>query len=62
MLDPSGRITVDWGVAGIPESYLVDPDGVVRSKITGGVRADGLEELLAEAKRLDAAAGSGTGG
>ena len=54
----SGRITVEWGVAGIPESYLVDPDGVVRSKITGGVRAEGLDDLLARAKQADAEAGA----
>lgn len=45
-----GRIALDYGVAGIPESYLIDPDGVVVAKITGGVRADGLEGLLADAK------------
>ena len=55
--DPRGAIALDWGVAGIPESYLVDPDGVVRSKITGGVRADGLDELLALARQADADAG-----
>ena len=57
--DPRGAIALDWGVAGIPESYLVDPDGVVRSKITGGVRADGLDELLARVKEADEAAGVG---
>ena len=57
--DPRGAVALDWGVAGIPESYLVDPDGVVRSKITGGVRADGLDELLARAKQADAEAGAG---
>lgn len=38
-----------WGVAGVPESYLVAPDGTVVAKIVGGVRFDQLEALLAGA-------------
>ena len=44
---------VDWGVAGIPESYLVDPNGVVLSRIVGGVNADALEVLLGRAKAVE---------
>ena len=47
--DPDGRVALDFGVAGIPESFLVSPDGVIVSKILGGVRADDLERLLAQA-------------
>lgn len=50
LTDPDGRIALDFGVAGVPESFLVDPDGVVRSKILGGVRAVDLDRLLAEAR------------
>jgi cytochrome c biogenesis protein CcmG/thiol:disulfide interchange protein DsbE len=42
---------VDWGVRGVPESFLVGPDGTVLTRIVGGVTASGLERLLAEAKR-----------
>jgi cytochrome c biogenesis protein CcmG/thiol:disulfide interchange protein DsbE len=45
---------VDWGVAGIPESYLVDPTGIVLSRIVGGVNADALELLLNRAKAVEA--------
>jgi cytochrome c biogenesis protein CcmG/thiol:disulfide interchange protein DsbE len=48
--DPKGAIALDWGVRGLPESYLVDPHGYVLYKITGGADADGLEALLREAK------------
>lgn len=48
--DPDGRIAVSYGVAGVPESYLVAPDGTVAAKLTGGVKASGLERLLAEAQ------------
>ena len=40
---------VDFGVRGVPESFLVDPDGVVRTRLVGGVTADGLSALLRQA-------------
>lgn len=48
--DPSGRIALDWGVRGPPESFLVDPDGFVLFKITGEVDADGLDRLVRQAR------------
>lgn len=45
-----GQSTViaDWGVSGVPESYVVDPGGLVAAKVVGGVTAAGLDGLLAE--------------
>ena len=45
-----GQSTViaDWGVAGVPESYVVDPGGLVAAKVVGGVTAAGLDDLLAD--------------
>jgi len=53
-----GRIALSYGVAGIPESFLVNPDGVIVAKITGGVTADGLDALIAEAALLEEANGT----
>lgn len=41
---------VDWGVRGVPESFLVSPDGFVLSRIVGGVEFEPLEDLLRRAK------------
>ena len=46
--DPDGRIALDWGLTGVPESFLVDPAGIVRAKIIGGVTDIELEKLLAD--------------
>ncbi len=46
--DPEGRIALDYGVRGVPESFLIDPDGYVVAKITGGVRESELEALLTQ--------------
>ena len=46
--DEDGAIATAWGVSGVPESYLVAPDGTVVAKLIGGVRYDRLEEFFAE--------------
>jgi len=46
----SDRAAVDYGVTGVPESFLIDPDGVVVAKLTGGVQRASLERLLTDAK------------
>jgi cytochrome c biogenesis protein CcmG/thiol:disulfide interchange protein DsbE len=42
----TGPDALEWGVAGVPESYVVDPLGFVRFKVIGGVTAAGLDEAL----------------
>ena len=54
--DPGSK--VDFGVRGIPESFLVDPNGFVVSKLVGGVNADLLDDLLTRARAQAARAGS----
>jgi cytochrome c biogenesis protein CcmG, thiol:disulfide interchange protein DsbE len=34
-VDPNGKAAIDWGVYGIPESYLVGPDGTILYKKVG---------------------------
>jgi cytochrome c biogenesis protein CcmG/thiol:disulfide interchange protein DsbE len=50
-----GQAVVDYGVSGIPESYLVDPAGTVVAKYVGGVVAAQLNNFIA---RSSGAAGS----
>ncbi len=40
VLDPDGRKAVDWGVFGVPETFIVDPDGTVRAKAVGAVNEE----------------------
>jgi len=48
--DPEGRVALDYGVRGPPESFLIDSNGFVISKIIGRVSADGLDRLVQRAK------------
>ena len=45
-LDPAGRMAIDWGVYGIPESYLVSPDGTILYKRVGPFDDKSLTEGL----------------
>ncbi|MBF0368486.1 MAG: DsbE family thiol:disulfide interchange protein [Magnetococcales bacterium] len=44
--DPKQKIAIDWGVYGAPESFLVDPNGMIRLKHTGPLY-DGWFERVA---------------
>ena len=45
--DEHGAIATAWGVARVPESYLVAPNGRVVGKVTGGVTFDFLQKQIA---------------
>ena len=49
VVDDAGS-KVDYGVRGVPESFLVDPDGLVLTRLVGGVTAEGLDALLRRAQ------------
>ncbi len=38
--DPEGRAAIDWGVYGAPETFLVNPDGIVVHKRVGALTAE----------------------
>jgi len=46
--EDTGRIVLDYGVVRLPESFLVDPDGMVVDKLAGGVTAAELEQLISD--------------
>ena len=44
--DPNGRIAIDYGVYGVPETYLIDKHGVIRYKRIGPVTPQVLKEKI----------------
>jgi cytochrome c biogenesis protein CcmG/thiol:disulfide interchange protein DsbE len=53
-LDPTGRVSVDYGVYGVPETFFIDAKGRIRAKHVGAVTDETfrreVERLLAEVK------------
>jgi cytochrome c biogenesis protein CcmG, thiol:disulfide interchange protein DsbE len=44
--DEGGRTSIDWGVYGVPETFLVGRDGRVAYKLVGPITADNLAQVL----------------
>lgn len=46
IFDGDGRVGLDYGVYGVPETYVIDRAGVVRFKQTGPLRAETLNKRI----------------
>lgn len=46
--DPRGKIAIDYGVSGIPETFFITPDGKIAAKFVGPLPLATMETLLAE--------------
>ncbi|MGA7981177.1 MAG: DsbE family thiol:disulfide interchange protein [Chromatiaceae bacterium] len=44
--DADGRVGIDWGVYGTPETFLVDQDGIIRYKQIGPIDQQAWEKTL----------------
>ncbi len=44
--DEDGRVGIDFGVYGVPETYVVDGQGVIRAKIVGPLTDDNIRSEL----------------
>jgi cytochrome c biogenesis protein CcmG/thiol:disulfide interchange protein DsbE len=44
--DADGRVGINWGVYGVPETFVIDREGVIRYKQTGPVTPEILENKL----------------
>ncbi|MDR3410288.1 MAG: DsbE family thiol:disulfide interchange protein [Formivibrio sp.] len=46
VLDMDGRVSIDYGVYGVPESYVIDKSGVIRYKQIGPFTPEVLQEKV----------------
>ncbi len=46
VVDADGRVGIDWGVYGVPETFVIDKNGVIRYKHIGPVTAESLEKKI----------------
>ena len=45
-LDRDGRASIDWGVTGVPETYILKGDGVIAYKVIGPITAETLGSVV----------------
>ena len=46
VMDTDGRTGIDWGVYGVPETFVIDKTGMIRYKQIGPVTAEALEQKI----------------
>lgn len=44
--DAEGRAAIDFGVYGVPETFIIGPDGVIRDKIVGILTPENFASVL----------------
>ena len=48
LVDPRSRVAVDYGVAGVPETYFIDTRGIIRGKHVGPIDPQSLANWIKE--------------
>jgi cytochrome c biogenesis protein CcmG/thiol:disulfide interchange protein DsbE len=52
-MDADGKVAIDWGVYGVPETFVVDGNGTIRFKQVGPLTIDAIDKtILPLLKRL----------
>jgi len=46
LFDDSGRVALDWGIYGAPETFLIDAKGIVRWKHVGPITPEIIEQEI----------------
>ena len=45
-VDADGRVGIDWGVYGVPETFVVDRDGMIRYKHIGPLTREAIDKTV----------------
>ena len=51
-VDKNGSIAIDWGLYGIPETYVVDKNGIVQYKYIGPITKKTYKQFYSQIKKL----------
>jgi cytochrome c biogenesis protein CcmG/thiol:disulfide interchange protein DsbE len=46
VMDRDGRVGIDWGVYGVPETFIIGADGMIKYKHIGPVTHESLEQKI----------------
>lgn len=45
-MDSSGRVGIDWGLTGVPETFIIRGDGTIAFKYTGPITEEALNQTI----------------
>ena len=46
LYDPTNRVSIDYGVTGVPETFFIDREGMIVKKVSGVVAPDVLQQMI----------------
>ena len=52
-IDKTGITGINWGINGIPESFLIDKNGIIKHKINGVINEKEIKILLTKIEALE---------
>ena len=52
-IDKTGITGINWGVNGIPESFLIDKNGIIKHKVNGIINEKQIKILLTKIEALE---------
>jgi cytochrome c biogenesis protein CcmG/thiol:disulfide interchange protein DsbE len=44
--DPKGFVGIEWGLTGVPETFVIDGKGVIRARIVGEVTERIVQDVI----------------
>jgi cytochrome c biogenesis protein CcmG/thiol:disulfide interchange protein DsbE len=51
LVDPGSKAAIAYGIAGVPETYFIDPRGIIVDKFSGPLSQDALDTFLGKIVR-----------
>jgi cytochrome c biogenesis protein CcmG/thiol:disulfide interchange protein DsbE len=49
LLDPDGKTSIAYGIAGVPETFFIDRSGTIVAKVSSALSVDEIQQHLAKA-------------
>ena len=46
LIDSNGRLGIDWGVYGIPETYIINSNGVIKYRLVGPINKKNYKSFI----------------
>jgi len=53
LLDSNARLGIDWGVYGLPETFIVNSNGVIKYRLVGPITKKNYEAFVLKVKEVD---------
>jgi cytochrome c biogenesis protein CcmG/thiol:disulfide interchange protein DsbE len=53
LLDPNARLGIDWGVYGLPETFIVNSNGVIKYRLVGPITKKNYDAFVLKVKEVE---------